>query len=477
MSLFSQLKANAGILAGGGSVVTAAAVAVAVLAPAPGPEIGTAPEQAPPPVPVAARRTDDGAAGNGQIAAAPRPEAGEAGETAGEKLAEGEKVAEGDEARARAEAGPPAVAIESAALADIATGAETAAPRLGGGAGERVVASLPGATIAPETAPATRPALNTAPAGKPRIAAPVENPAAAPRLVFDLVRVDRYGSAVVAGKAGPGQRVEVMIDGAPIAEVAADGRGRFVALFDLPPSENPQVITLALLAGGGERVPSRESVVVMGREVLRPAPVAGDGAPGLPEEEAPPAVILADDQGARVIQPAEIASEAPEVMANVTLDLISYDDQGEVVLSGRGGIRKHVRIYVNDKPIRTRPVDEAGNWQVSIPEVAPGVYTLRVDEIDDAGKVTSRIETPIKKEDPQQVMRSASLQAPSADAPAAAPPRPRIKRVTIQKGATLWALARSNYGQGRLYVQIFHANRDSIRDPDLIYPGQIFTIP
>ena len=188
-------------------------------------------------------------------------------------------------------------------------------------------------------------------------------------------------------------------------------------------------------------------------------------------------MILADDEGARVIQPAEIASEAPEVMANVTLDLISYDDQGEVVLSGRGGIRKHVRVYVNDRPIRTRPVDEAGNWQVSIPEVAPGVYTLRVDEIDDAGKVTSRIETPIKKEDPQQVMRSASLQAPSADAPAAAPPRPRIKRVTIQKGATLWALARSNYGQGRLYVQIFHANRDSIRDPDLIYPGQIFTIP
>jgi nucleoid-associated protein YgaU len=32
-------------------------------------------------------------------------------------------------------------------------------------------------------------------------------------------------------------------------------------------------------------------------------------------------------------------------------------------------------------------------------------------------------------------------------------------------------------GSGFDYVQIFNANRDQIRDPDLIYPGQVFTIP
>jgi nucleoid-associated protein YgaU len=49
--------------------------------------------------------------------------------------------------------------------------------------------------------------------------------------------------------------------------------------------------------------------------------------------------------------------------------------------------------------------------------------------------------------------------------------------VTVQKGFTLWAIARENYGDGRLYVKVFEANRAQIRNPDLIYPGQVFTVP
>lgn len=53
----------------------------------------------------------------------------------------------------------------------------------------------------------------------------------------------------------------------------------------------------------------------------------------------------------------------------------------------------------------------------------------------------------------------------------------RVTAVTVQPGNTLWALARENYGEGIRYVQLFEANRDKIRDPDLIYPGQVFDIP
>ena len=49
--------------------------------------------------------------------------------------------------------------------------------------------------------------------------------------------------------------------------------------------------------------------------------------------------------------------------------------------------------------------------------------------------------------------------------------------VTVQPGFTLWGIAQENFGDGVLYVQLFEANRDKIRDPDLIYPGQVFTIP
>ncbi|HCJ00412.1 MAG TPA: peptigoglycan-binding protein LysM, partial [Sulfitobacter sp.] len=49
--------------------------------------------------------------------------------------------------------------------------------------------------------------------------------------------------------------------------------------------------------------------------------------------------------------------------------------------------------------------------------------------------------------------------------------------VTVQEGATLWAIARERYGDPTLYVRVFAANRSSIRDPDLIYPGQVFDLP
>ncbi|WP_054300936.1 LysM peptidoglycan-binding domain-containing protein, partial [Gemmobacter sp. LW-1] len=49
--------------------------------------------------------------------------------------------------------------------------------------------------------------------------------------------------------------------------------------------------------------------------------------------------------------------------------------------------------------------------------------------------------------------------------------------VTVQPGFTLWRIARENFGDGVLYVKVFDANKDQIRNPDLIYPGQVFLIP
>ena len=48
---------------------------------------------------------------------------------------------------------------------------------------------------------------------------------------------------------------------------------------------------------------------------------------------------------------------------------------------------------------------------------------------------------------------------------------------TVQPGNTLWAIARERYGEGIMYVMVFEANRDRIRNPDLIYPGQVFVLP
>ena len=47
----------------------------------------------------------------------------------------------------------------------------------------------------------------------------------------------------------------------------------------------------------------------------------------------------------------------------------------------------------------------------------------------------------------------------------------------VQPGNTLWAIARERYGEPMMYVSVFEANSERIRNPDLIYPGQIFVLP
>lgn len=71
-------------------------------------------------------------------------------------------------------------------------------------------------------------------------------------------------------------------------------------------------------------------------------------------------------------------------------------------------------------------------------------------------------------------------EAPAATQPDPAPAAtetPAPVTVTVQPGFTLWGIAQERYGDGVLYVQVFEANRDKIKNPDLIYPGQVFSVP
>jgi nucleoid-associated protein YgaU len=53
----------------------------------------------------------------------------------------------------------------------------------------------------------------------------------------------------------------------------------------------------------------------------------------------------------------------------------------------------------------------------------------------------------------------------------------RPTKVRIRRGDDLWTVAQRLYGSGARYTAIYRANRKQIRDPDLIYPGQVFTLP
>ena len=264
---------------------------------------------------------------------------------------------------------------------------------------------------------------------------------------------------------------------------------------------------------------------------------------------APATVILADEDGVRVLQDGAPAEVAPAV----TIDTISYSSNGDVILGGRGQAGNFVRIYLDNQSIATSEIAMDGYWAVELSDIEPGIYTLRIDELNPAGDVVSRAETPFKREAaeelaelmaveteaeeprfkvpsesavvakaedeeaqpdlqvetetaPEKPLAQAVTQVevnvqpevaaldgqdeqssnggsavvedlPAETAPALRVPSKKFRVRTVQPGSTLWAIAKESYGAGIEYFKVFEANKERIRDPDLIYPGQVFEIP
>ncbi len=174
-----------------------------------------------------------------------------------------------------------------------------------------------------------------------------------------------------------------------------------------------------------------------------------------------PKVVIANSDGVKVIQDEKRSDD------ELALDSIAYDPLGNVTVGGRSNPSGLVRFYINNEAVSATKTNEAGYWEADLSDIIPGTYTLRIDELSLKGDVISRLESPFKREDRE---RLANLIAPSTSPV-------RINIVTVQPGNTLWAIARKRYGDGLLYVQVFEANRDKIKNPDLIYPGQLFDLP
>ena len=308
---------------------------------------------------------------------------------------------------------------------------------------------------------------------------------------FDVVRVAPSGRAVIAGRAEPGSVVTVLDDGIALGSVLADKRGEWVLVPDKSLGGGDRELSLVQVLPDGEEMLS-EQVVVLSIPVPREQPAAQAVAAesGAPAEEAGGAVVLAEAEGAaslaetvepveenaqegviavlveregdgpsRILQGPEMAGEGIGDEADVTIRSVDYDAKGEVTLAGRTEPSAIVNVYVDDQYIGSAQASEEGEWQLS-PEVdvLPGQHRLRIDKVDETGIVLARIETPISRARPEELLLGDAL-------------------VVVQPGSSLWRIARRAYGGGIYYSEIYGANRAQILDPNMIFPGQILTLP
>tara|TARA_R110000824_G_scaffold366730_2_gene555530 strand:- start:34365 stop:35321 length:957 start_codon:yes stop_codon:yes gene_type:complete len=259
---------------------------------------------------------------------------------------------------------------------------------------------------------------------------------------FDTVRVDRDGSAVMAGRALPGAKVEILANGEVIATATADSNGEWVVILDQPLTAGSTQLSLRVQMPDGETKTSTQVVAI-----------------DVPESPDRPALVVLSQAGkaSRILQGPGVPSDA----GNLVLQSIDYDERGNLIISGKSDPRAPVRIYVNGSRIGDTYADEAGQWELRpVTAIEPGQYTMRIDQIDEAGKVIARIELPFERGEPSKVVAAKQK-----------------GQVVIQPGNNLWGIAQDLYGSGFRYTVIYEANKDQIRDPDLIYPGQVFATP
>lgn len=318
-------------------------------------------------------------------------------------------------------------------------------------------------------APPGSPALPSPAAGGP--AAPAPSPAAPEPPRFDVARVGARGVLVTAGRAAPGAEVVLLEGERELGRTRADARGEWVILPTDPLGPGARELALLSRTPGGEAVPGRETVLLVVPETVtvtdasRPRPradgdAAGQGAGGQIAILLPPTTGPAGTAPRLLQAPAPAEAGMPAApRIRLGLDVIDYDDAGGMRFAGSAPPGSTVRVYAGRDHLGDAVADGGGRWQMTPREQpAIGRHVLRVDQLAAGGGVAARIELPFQRE------RLTEELLPDG-------------RVVVQPGSNLWRIARRLYGQGARYTVIYEANRDQIRDPGLIYPGQLFTVP
>ncbi|WP_068081913.1 Ig-like domain-containing protein [Polycladidibacter stylochi] len=341
---------------------------------------------------------------------------------------------------------------------------------------------------------------------------------------FDVMRVERSGDAVVAGRTEAGAIVALVANGEVLGKTVANSNGEFTIVLEKPLDAGDYDITLESQRDKNSKpIASKQHIAVSIPEdessealVVMNAPDAPSKVLQLPGQQSEPKQQIAqkEDKKQPEVQPpvkqepvensnqSTPAQQPQETLASVekkteqttepeqqkeTAELrvsAVESENGKIYVAGVGEPGTDLRLYVGDKYLGQTTTKKDGSWLLEAPkELGNGSIEVRADQMakDDQAKVVARAQVSFKKSNDQVILKPVSVEANASASGSkgntATENIGALPSVIIRRGDNLWTISQRLYGSGFRYTTIYQANDNQIRDPDLIYPGQVFLIP
>jgi len=279
---------------------------------------------------------------------------------------------------------------------------------------------------------------------------------------LEVVRVRPDGSLVIAGKALPNSKIDILSGSKIIAKTSSDKIGEFVAAPEEQLKVGEYILSFRQTTQDGNVIIADKSVAIN---------VTGN-------KKDTPIVAIIDDKGqlgTKLVQAPGLSNKNDENKAvsnskdvlngtkvkkdpHITILALTYDSEiGQLVMSGsaHGGVQVDAGFSGQDTSSSKILNDQ---WSVVIPgKLIAGKQKIFAFLLGKEGKVQSKSSLIISGKTIER-----------ADGKTL---------VIIQKGDALWNIAYQRLGLGTRYLDIVELNKDKISNPDLIYPKQLFIIP
>ena len=252
-------------------------------------------------------------------------------------------------------------------------------------------------------------------------------------LTFDIVRLDKNGDVVIAGKTIPNIKVDILDGNETLASVFSDANGDWVWISDTPLAEGIKRFSLKHFNGEDEFF-SEQNIIIL-RE----------------KNHYSSSKILKFSKNSTI----EIINNNEKILG-LTLDIVEHLDNNSLILTGRAKPNSNVSLFFSNNFIEDSLSDKNGIWKMELKNFKLSDNDLMITTEIEGQKIKLKTRIFNEKIDPNLLLE---------------------KEITVKDGNSLWRIARKTLGGGIYYSEIYKNNIKEIENPDLIFPGQVFNIP